>query len=115
MTLNDTQVKTLLLWLRVDNQDENDLVAAIGNSALAFCERYCDGSFVEELSSDDNSDDTDSAYLNTNNKEILFTPDIWQAVLLLTAYWYANREAVGGQMNDTCAYILDRHRIWADS
>ena len=119
MTLTEAQVKTLLLYLRVDNQDESDLVAALGNSALTFCERYCDGVFVDELGADTDrddtdSDDTDSDYMDTNLRQVLFTPDIWQAVMLLTAFWYANREA-NGQATSSVEYILDRHRIWSDS
>lgn len=117
MQLTDTQVTKLMLYLRVDNQLENGLVEDLGNAALSWCERYCDGTFIE---SDMPAPETyqDSAAMHVSGRSILFTPDIWQAVMLLTAHWYANREAAGSTISEqpfSVTSILDRRRIWADS
>lgn len=105
-----------MLYLRVDNDAENDLVADLGNAALSWCERYCDGTFAESMP--DPVTDRDSEYISASQRIILFTPDIWQAVMLLTAYWYANREAAGAAESEqpfSVTAILDRRRLWSGS
>lgn len=117
MTLDDSQIQKLMLYLRIDNQLENGLVEDLGNAALSWCERYCDGTFqTDPLPAPETP--LDSEYLHQTGHLILFTPEIWQAVMILTAYWYANREAAFGpayQQPFTVTAIIDRYRIFSDS
>ena len=48
-------------------------------------------------------------------REILFTPGIWAAMLLLIAHWYANREAAAQNLTEMplgVEALLIRHRKW---
>lgn len=65
---------------RVDSDDEDDLLKGYVAAALAHVEQHCDCVLV------------DGAPLEPD--QMALTPDVWQAVYLLVAHWYANREAV---------------------
>lgn len=122
MELTSEQLTELKLHLRLDNTDEDSLVENIGNAALAYAERYCDGTFVAALSTPDPDDVTasDSAAMQIKPREILFTLDIWQAVKLISGDWYANRESTivsnytAVSMPMGAEAILTRRRIWQD-
>ncbi|MOA27537.1 Phage gp6-like head-tail connector protein [compost metagenome] len=68
------------LQARIDNDVEDDLVKDYVAAALFHVEQHCDRILVES--------DPDEP------EEMALTPDIWQAVYLLVAHWYATREAV---------------------
>ena len=68
------------LQAKVDNDVEDELIKGYVESALFHVEQHCDVELVESDPSEPN--------------QLLVTPDIWQAVYLLVAHWYANREAV---------------------
>lgn len=68
------------LQAKVDNDVEDELIKGYVESALFHVEQHCDVELVESDPSEPN--------------QLLVTPDIWQAVYLLVAHWYATREAV---------------------
>ncbi len=68
------------LQAKVDNDVEDELIKGYVESALFHVEQHCDVELVE-------SDPTEP-------NQLAIAPDIWQAVYLLVAHWYANREAV---------------------
>ncbi|MCT5586653.1 head-tail connector protein [Pseudomonas aeruginosa] len=68
------------LQAKVDNDVEDELIKGYVESALFHVEQHCDVELVEADPSEPN--------------QLLVTPDIWQAVYLLVAHWYATREAV---------------------
>ncbi|MGP9823762.1 head-tail connector protein [Ectopseudomonas khazarica] len=68
------------LQARVETDEEDELVKDYVAAALFHVEQHCDIKLVESAPAADN--------------EVALEPDIWQAVYLLVAHWYANREAV---------------------
>lgn len=68
------------LQARVETDEEDELVKDYVAAALFHVEQHCDIKLI------DGEPSTDS--------EVTMAPDIWQAVYLLVAHWYANREAV---------------------
>lgn len=68
------------LQARVETDEEDELVKGYVAAALFHVEQHCDIKLVEGAPAADN--------------EVALGPDIWQAVYLLVAHWYANREAV---------------------
>lgn len=68
------------LQAKVDNDVEDELIKGYVEAALFHVEQHCDVELVEAAPSEPN--------------QLLVTPDIWQAVYLLVAHWYATREAV---------------------
>ncbi len=78
----------LKLQARIDTGEEdelleNELLKGYVEAALAHVEQHCDRTLVvPELGVEPTPD------------QMALTPDVWQAVVLLVAHWYANREAV---------------------
>lgn len=68
------------LQAKVETDEEDELVKDYVAAALFHVEQHCDCKLVEGAT--------------TDPAELELTPDIWQAVYLLVAHWYANREAV---------------------
>lgn len=68
------------LQARVDGDEEDELIKSYVDAALAHVEQHCDRLLVD-------GDPVEPA-------QMALTPDVWQAVYLLVAHWYANREAV---------------------
>jgi len=65
---------------RVETDEEDELVKDYVAAALFHVEQHCDVELVDGDATEPN--------------QLAITPDIWQAVYLLVAHWYANREAV---------------------
>lgn len=76
-------LERLKLQARIDDDYEDELIKGYAAAALAHIEQYCDRTLVDLQSGDS---------LDADQMEL--TPDVWQAVVLLVAHWYANREAV---------------------
>lgn len=76
-------LETLKQQIRIDGDDEDALLKGYVEAALAHVEQHCDRKLVVPVA---------GAELPENQMEL--TADVWQAVLLLVAHWYANREAV---------------------
>ncbi len=68
------------LQAKVETDEEDELVKDYVAAALFHIEQHCDIKLVEGAA--------------TEPDELTLAPDIWQAVYLLVAHWYANREAV---------------------
>nr|WP_236233215.1 head-tail connector protein [Pseudomonas tohonis] len=68
------------LQARVDNDAEDDLIKGFVQAALTHVEQHCDIVLVKASP--------------TAPEEVALSPDIWQAVYLIVAHWYANREEV---------------------
>ena len=68
------------LHLRVDGDDEDQIITGYVEAAKSHVAMHCDRVLVE----------TDPA----GPEEMGLTPDVEQAILLLVGHWYANREAV---------------------
>lgn len=76
-------LETLKQQIRIDGDDEDTLLKGYVAAALAHVEQHCDRKLVVPL---------DGVELPPEQMEL--TPDVWQAVVLLVAHWYGNREAV---------------------
>lgn len=79
-TVRPDLLATIKLQARIDTDVEDELVKQYVSAALFHVEQHCDCKLVEGEAVEDN--------------ELTLSPDIWQAVYLLVAHWYANREAV---------------------
>jgi uncharacterized phage protein (predicted DNA packaging) len=93
--------------LKVDSDDEDELVTAYASAAVDYVEHFCDGALVEAL--------TPPVEGKEPLREVLFTPGIWAAILLLIGHWYANREAAAQNLAETplgVEALLLRHRRW---
>lgn len=77
---NPELLATIKMQTRVDTDDEDDLIKAYVAAALSHVEQHCDRELVA----------ADPA----GPEQMLLSPDVWQAIYLLVAHWYANREAV---------------------
>ncbi|WP_395501827.1 head-tail connector protein [Ectopseudomonas mendocina] len=73
--------------LRVDHGEEDELIQAYLESAVAYVERYCDRQIVDPPPAE-GEDPIDP------DKQMLLTKDLQQVMLLLVGHWFNNREAV---------------------
>ena len=107
MEISEEQIAQVKTHLRVDDSNEDALIAAYTSAAVDYVERYCDGSLVETLTQVEEGE--------APPREILFTSGIWAAMLLLIGHWYTNREAVGQSLTEVplaVESLLIRHRRW---
>lgn len=107
MELSPAQMALIKSHLRVDHNDEDDLIAGYAQASVDFVEHYCDGTLVVEL--------TPPAEDKEPLREVLFSSGIWQAMLLLIGQYYANREASGQSQTEIpfgVEALLYRHRKW---
>jgi len=73
----------LKLQARIDTDEEDELLKGYVEAALAHVEQHCDRTLV-----------VPEQGVELPPEQMTLTPDVWQAVVLLVAHWYANREAV---------------------
>lgn len=107
MEISPEQVVLIKKHLRVDYDDEDDLIKGYAEASVDYVENYCDGSLVTQL--------TPAADNEEPPREVLFSSGIWQAMLLLIGHYYANREAVGQSQTEVplgVEALLYRHRKW---
>lgn len=107
MKISEEQIAQVKTHLRVDDSNEDALIAAYTSAAVDYVERYCDGSLVETLTQVEEGE--------APPREILFTSGIWAAMLLLIGHWYTNREAVAQSLTEVplaVESLLIRHRRW---
>lgn len=71
---------TIKLQAKVETDEEDELIKQYVAAALVHVEQHCDCKLVEGTA--------------TAANELEMAADLWQAVYLLVAHWYANREAV---------------------
>lgn len=93
--------------LRVDGDEEDDLITGYALAAIDFVENFCDGALVSTL--------TPPVINQEPPREVILTAGIWHAILLLTAYWYENREAADQELTEIplgVEPLLLRHRRW---
>ncbi|QBR52663.1 head-tail connector protein [Erwinia sp. QL-Z3] len=93
--------------LRIDHDDEDDLIKGYAAASVDFVEFFCDGSLVTAR--------TPAADDEEPPREVLFTSGIWQAMLLLIGQYYANREASAPNQTEIpfgVEALLFRHRKW---
>ena len=65
--------------LRVDDDQDDTLIAAYVDAAVEYVQQHCDRRIVE---------------VPETPAEMALTRDVQQAILLLVGHWYANREDV---------------------
>lgn len=107
MELSAAQMEQIRNHLRVDCDDDSTLIAAYSAAAIDYVEKFCDGWLVEALTTPVEGEEPP--------REVLFTPGIWAAMLLLIGHWYANREAAARNLAETplgVEALLLRHRRW---
>lgn len=107
MEISAEQMAQIKTHLKVDSDGEDDLIAAYASAAVDYVEHFCDGALVETL--------TAPAEGKEPLREVLVTPGIWAAMLLLIGHWYANREAAAQNLAETplgVEALLLRHRRW---
>ena len=107
MEISAEQMALIKTHLRVDSDAVDSLITAYASAAIDYVELFCDGALVEAL--------TPPAEGEASPREILFTPGIWAAILLLIGHWYANREAAAQNLTDMplgVEALLIRHRRW---
>lgn len=81
--------------LRVDGDEEDDLITGYFEAAKIHVAMHCDRELVDTVP--------------TGPEQMGFTPDVEQAVLLLVGHWYANREAVViGTISSAVPLAVDR-------
>lgn len=73
-------LEAVKLHTRIDTTEEDGLIKQYVEAALFHVEQHCDIKLTEGEPEAEN--------------EVAMAPDIWQAVYLLVAHWYATREAV---------------------
>lgn len=76
-------LERLKLQARIDGDEEDELLKGYVEAALAHVEQHCDRKLVVRAPG-----------VELPPEQMELTPDVWQAVVLLVAHWYANREAV---------------------
>ena len=74
------EMTTVKMHLRVDGDEEDELIGDYLEAAKAHVEQHCDRKLVE----------VDPV----EPDEMGLTRDVEQAILLLVGHWYSNREAV---------------------
>ncbi|MCZ4058216.1 head-tail connector protein [Pantoea sp. LMR881] len=107
MEISQAQMALIKKHLRVDHDDEDDLIKGYAGASVDYVENYCDGLLVTELTPADENEEPP--------REVLFSSGIWQAMLLLIGHYYANREAVGQSQAEVplgVEALLYRHRKW---
>lgn len=107
MEITPENLSKLKKHLRVEGDEEDDLITGYAQAAIDFVENYCDGALVKTL--------TPPVINQDPPREVIFTAGIWHAILLLTAYWYENREAAGQELTEIplgVEPLLLRHRKW---
>lgn len=83
------------LHLKVDGDEEDELIAGYFDAAKSHVAMHCDRELVEGTPA--------------GPEQMGFTPDVEQAVLLLVGHWYANREAVViGTISSAVPMAVDR-------
>lgn len=65
--------------MRVDHSEEDQLIQGYIDAAVVHVEQHCDRHIVDTPTTPD---------------QMGLTSDVRQAVMMLVAHWYANREAV---------------------
>ena len=80
--------------LDVTRTDQDDLLQGYIDAAKAHVEQHCDRTLVETDPADDS--------------EMALTPDVEQAMLMLIAHWYENREAVSDGAANTVPLGVER-------
>lgn len=109
MVISPEQMALIKTHLRVDHNDEDALIAGYAQASVDFVENYCDGTLVTELTPPpENAEPL---------REVLFSPGIWQAMLLLIGHYYSNRESVvtgtiATELPLGVEALLYRHRKW---
>lgn len=107
MEISAEQLIQIKTHLRVDHEEEDELLKAYAAAAIDYVEHYCDGTLVTALTIPVEDEEPP--------REVLFTSGIWQAMLLLTGHYYANREAAGQSQSELplgVESLLFRHRRW---
>lgn len=107
MEISPQQVALIKTHLRVDHDDEDDLIKGYAAASVDFVEHYCDGTLVVQLTPPEENEEPP--------REVLFSSGIWQAILLLIGHYYANREASGQSQSEIpfgVEALLYRHRKW---
>lgn len=107
MEISPEQMILVKKHLRVDHDDEDDLIAGYAQASVDFVEFFCDGSLVTTL--------TPAVDNEEPPREVLFTSGIWQAMLLLIGQYYTNREASAPNQTEIpfgVEALLFRHRKW---
>ena len=107
MEISAEQMALIKTHLRVDSDLEDSLIAAYASAAVDYIEQFCDGALVGAL--------TPTPGDREPPREVLFTPGIWAAMLLLIGHWYANREAAAQNLTEMplgVEALLMRHRRW---
>lgn len=67
------------LHLRVDGDEEDNLIGSYLNAAVEYVQQHCDRRLADAPEGPD---------------QMALTDDVKQAILLLVGHWYANRESV---------------------
>lgn len=107
MEISPEQMSLVKKHLRVDHDEEDDLIKGYADASVDFVEFFCDGSLVNAL--------TPAIDDEEPPREVLFTSGIWQAMLLLIGQYYANREASAPNQTEIpfgVEALLFRHRKW---
>ncbi|MBS6032040.1 MAG: head-tail connector protein [Pantoea sp.] len=107
MEISPEQMTLVKKHLRVDHDDEDDLIKAYAEASVDFVEFFCDGALVTAL--------TPAVDDEEPPREVLFSSGIWQAMLLLIGQYYANREASAPNQTEIpfgVEALLFRHRKW---
>ncbi|HBP5293138.1 head-tail connector protein [Pseudomonas aeruginosa] len=81
-----------------DITDDDELLKGYVAAALSHVEQHCDCRLVEGEP--------------TAPDEIGLTPDVWQAVYLLVAHWYANREGAVADGSVTVVPLAVERLLW---
>lgn len=69
--------------LRIDDDADDGLLKGYVDAALVHVEQHCDRTLVVAVPG-----------VELPPEQMELTADVWQAVMLLVAHWYATREAV---------------------
>lgn len=104
MEITQEQLEHVRQHLRVDGHEEDELIRAYTAAAIDYAEKYCDGVFVTTLTPPDSE--------GVPPREILFSPGIWSAILLIIGGWYSNRETAGRSVSKSADDILFHYRRW---
>lgn len=92
MDISQQHLIQLKSHLRVEGDEEDSLIIAYAMAAVDYAEKYCDGILVESFSTPPDGCEPP--------REIILSPAIWAAILLLVGHWYNNREASGQALTE---------------